>query len=68
MTKFCYVTRIRHVGGHPYSQYGFCEHSNVAFLEYYACLTSPGKTRYYEKVFVCGFDPYMLKNQSVARI
>ena len=45
-----------------------CSSASVAFSEYYAGLTGPAKTRYREKVLTCGFDPYMLKNRSVARI
>ena len=45
-----------------------CLGASVAFLEYYAGLTGPAKTRYHEMVLTCGFDPYMLKNRSVARI
>ena len=45
-------------------KYGFRGHvssASVAFSEYYAGLTGPAKTRYREKVLMCGFDPYMLK-------
>ena len=45
-----------------------CSSANVVFSEYYAGLTGSPKTRYREKVFKCGFDPYMLKNRSVVRI
>ena len=38
-----------------------CSSANVVFSEYYAGLTGSVKTRYCEKVFKCGFDPYMLK-------
>ena len=34
-----------------------CSGVSVAFLEYYAGLTGPAKTRYREKVLTCGFDP-----------
>ena len=33
----------------------------MVFSEYYTGLTGSAKTRYREKVFKCGFDPYMLK-------
>ena len=38
-----------------------CASANVVFSEYYTGLTGSAKTRYREKVFKCGFDPYMLK-------
>ena len=38
-----------------------CSSANVALSEHCAGLTGSAKTRYHEKVFTCGFDPYMLK-------
>ena len=38
-----------------------CSRTNVVFSECYTSLTGSAKTRYHEKVFTCGFHPYMLK-------
>ena len=38
-----------------------CSSTNVAFSKYYASLTSSAKLKHHEKVFTCGFDPYMLR-------
>ena len=32
------------------------------YSEYFTTLVGPGKKRYKEKVDLCGFDPYSLKN------
>lgn len=42
--------------------------SAVFFSEYYIGLTGSAKGVYREKVFTFGFDSYVLKNRSVARI
>ena len=48
---------------------GTCSSADVVFSEYYVGLTGSAKARYREKVFTCGFDPYVLKkNRSVERI
>ena len=40
---------------------GTCSSADVVFSEYYIGLTGSAKARYREKVFTCGFDPYVLK-------
>ena len=35
--------------------------ANIQFLDYFAGLDGPAKSRYKEKVIECGFDPYALK-------
>lgn len=34
---------------------------NIQFSDYFAGLDGPAKSRYKDKVVVCGFDPYALK-------
>ena len=44
-----------------------CLNANVAFSEYYAGLTGPAERRCDEKVFTCGFDPYMSKKSDCGK-
>lgn len=35
--------------------------NDLLFSQYYYNLSGPAKARYKEKVYICGFDPYILK-------
>ena len=65
MTKSDYETDIRHVGGITISKMASANNMSSrapVFSEYYNSLTGPEKVRYKEKIDMCGFDPYSLKN------
>ena len=53
LTKNLYVIRGRGGGG--------VLGENIQYSDYFADLEGPAKSRYQEKITVCGFDPYALR-------
>ena len=37
---------------------------NNQYSDYFSCLEGPAKSRYQEKITVCGFDPYALRKRN----
>ena len=60
--KMCYAINGRHVGGKLCSNMAAACSDDIQFSQYFASLTGAAKNRYLEKVKLCTFDPYCLKN------
>ena len=60
--KMCYAINGRHVGGKLCSKMAAAFSDDLHFSEYFASLTGVEKNRYKEKVKLCSFDLYCLKN------
>ena len=58
----CYAINGRHVGGKLCSNMAAACGDDIQFSQYFASLTGAAKNRYQEKVKLCTFDAYCLKN------